>query len=88
AAGEETLSPAEREALTQSIRSAVATPHAPTDAIRSFPTAGVQGVVQEVNVEGQRGTVLMRRGTNLLNVPFAVQGLTNAATQRVRVVRP
>ncbi|MCC6232168.1 MAG: tetratricopeptide repeat protein, partial [Verrucomicrobiales bacterium] len=42
AAGEETLSPAEREALTQSIRSAVATPHAPTDAIRSFPTAGVQ----------------------------------------------
>ncbi len=88
ATGEESLTAEEQVALSQSVRAAFLPAESRASDIRNFSTTGVQGVVQEVTLDGRRGSVLMRRGTNLLYVPFTVQGWTNPAPQRLRVVRP
>ncbi len=55
---------------------------------RSLSTNGVAPEVQEVSVTGNRGRVLLRQGTNLVQVPFQVDGAAANAKKNVRYVRP
>lgn len=87
-----TLTDAERRTLESAIGNAVGgarrTPAGRGSTVRSLNTNTVGAEVQEVTVTGNQGRVLLRRGTNLVQVPFQVQGGTNRATQNLRLIRP
>lgn len=50
--------------------------------------AGLPPEIQEIQVSGRRGTVLLRRGTNLVQVPFTVPAGTTNLPSTLRWVRP
>jgi len=56
--------------------------------VGAFSTNAVGAEIQEVTVRGNRGQVLLRRGTNLVQVPFQVKSGTNRAAQNLRLIRP
>ena len=57
-------------------------------AARSRGGLRVAPEIQEVNVSGDRGRVLLRQGTNLVQVPIRLEGAAGSVTNRVRYVRP
>jgi tetratricopeptide (TPR) repeat protein len=93
-ANRRTLSDAERRAIEASIGNAVQTMQGKTSvqgagsAFRPLSTNGVAPEVQEVSVTGNRGRVLLRQGTNLVQVPFQVEGAAGNSKKNVRFVRP
>ncbi|HRI12238.1 MAG TPA: tetratricopeptide repeat protein [Verrucomicrobiota bacterium] len=55
---------------------------------RVFSTNGVLPEIQEVSISGRQGRALLRRGTNLVQVPFTLDGATAGGEANVRAVRP
>lgn len=55
---------------------------------RPLSTNDVAAEVQEVTVTGNQGRVLLRQGTNLVQVPFQVDGAAGGAKKKVRFIRP
>lgn len=89
-ANRRTLSDAERRTIEASIGNAVQTMQGKTSvpgagsAFRPLSTNGVAPEVQEVSVTGNRGRVLLRQGTNLVQVPFQVEGAAGNPKKNVR----
>ncbi len=79
--------------LQQSVTLAVdslgtnATPGSPLAEYQLLPAKGLAPDVQEILLQGQQGQVLLRKGTNLLKVPFTVGGKPSPR-KNVRLVRP
>lgn len=56
---------------------------------RAVGTEGPGAEIQEVDVRGNRGRVVLRQGTNLVQVPIRLEGGTNNTVPRnLRFVRP
>jgi tetratricopeptide (TPR) repeat protein len=93
-ANRRTLSEVERRTIETSIGNVVQTMQGKAgiqgkgSAFRTLGTNGVAPEVQEVTVTGNRGRVLLRQGTNLVQVPFQVDGAADNAKKKVRYVRP
>ncbi|MGE3313281.1 MAG: hypothetical protein AB7O66_25220 [Limisphaerales bacterium] len=56
--------------------------------VRPLSGSAVGPDVQEVTVKGNQGRVLLRKGTNLVEVPFQVDGKTPTTPKALRYVRP
>ncbi len=92
--GSRSLTAAERKALETAVGSVIQGSQRGSSSggkgavVRPLSGSAVAPEVQEVTVTGNQGRVLLRRGTNLVQVPFEVDGKAVAAPNRLRFVRP
>jgi|GEM_PF-3572403 len=93
-ASRRTLSDAERRTIESSVDNVVQGMQSKSlrpgtrPIVRPLSTNGVGSEVQEVTVTGNRGRVILRQGTNLVQVPFKVDGAATNTKRSVRFVRP
>ncbi|MCC7375534.1 MAG: hypothetical protein IT581_12835 [Verrucomicrobiales bacterium] len=94
--GRQSLSEADRKAVESAARSALSTLAAdsnqPMSKAQSYRTLSnnVPAEIQEITVSGEQGQAVVRRGTNLLKVPFKVDQNSKApnSVNKARWIRP
>lgn len=92
--GWQSLSDADRKAVEAAARSALSTlgktPVEPAPKVQAYRTlsTNVAPEIQEVTVTGDQGQAVIRRGTNLLRVPFKVDQAPATSGNKARWVRP